>query len=92
LPTDDEKEVMIVPEGQVQATLVVATLSRLMLSVAKELFPQRAYFDLTSPEKQIVADHVRKLLGEAHAILAGPELLSPSSGISLPPQRDEEYL
>ncbi len=84
----------MVPEGQdpFHATLLVATLSRLMLRVAKELFPQRTYFDLTSPEKQTVTDHVQKLLHEARATFAGPELLSPSSGISLPPQRDEEYL
>jgi len=84
----------MVPEGQdpLHAALLVATLSRLMLRVAKELFPQRTYFDLTSSEKQTVADHVRRLLHEARATFSGPELLSPSSGITLPPQRDEEYL
>ena len=84
----------MVPEGQgpFHTALLVATLSRLMLRVAKELFPQRTYFDLTSSEKQTVADHVRKLLHEARATFAGPELLSQSSGITLPPQRDEECL
>jgi len=83
-----------VSEGQdpLHATLLVATLSRLMLSVAKELFPQRAYFDLVSTEKETVADHVRKLLHEAQTILSGPDLLLPRRDISLPLQRDEEYL
>jgi hypothetical protein len=30
--------------------------------------------------------------GQAEATFAGPELLSPCSGINLPPQRDEEHL
>ncbi len=85
---------IVVSEGQdpLHATLLVATLSRLVLSVARELFPQRTYFDLTSPEKQTVADHVRKLLHEAQTTFAGPELLLPRRSISLPLQRDEEYL
>ncbi|MGH7425444.1 MAG: hypothetical protein ACREJP_04695 [Candidatus Methylomirabilales bacterium] len=85
---------IVVSEGQdpLHATLLVATLSRLMLSVAKELFPQRAYFDLVSTEKQTVADSVQTLLLEAQTILSGPDLLLPRRGISLPLQRDEEYL
>ena len=45
----------MVPEGQdpLHAALLVATLSRLMLRVAKELFPQRTYFDLTSSENRL---------------------------------------
>jgi len=84
----------MVPEGQgpFHTALLVATLSRLMLRVAKELFPQRAYFDLVSTEKQTVADSVRTLLLEAQTIFSGPDLLLPRQGISLPLQRDEEYL
>jgi hypothetical protein len=86
--------VIVVSEGQnpLHATLLAATQSRLMLCVAKELFPQRAYFDLVSTEKETVADSVRTLLLEAQTILAGPDLLLPRPGISLPLQRDEEYL
>jgi hypothetical protein len=86
--------VIVVSEGQdpLNATLLVATMSRLMLVVAKELFPQRAYFDLTSPEKQTLADHVRTLLLDSQTILSGPDLPLPRGGINLPLQRDEEYL
>jgi hypothetical protein len=86
--------VIVVPEGQdpLHATLLVATMSRLMLVVAKELFPQRVYFDLTSPEKQTLADHIRTLLLDSQTILSGPDLPLPRRGISLPLQRDEEYL
>jgi hypothetical protein len=88
------KGVIVVSEGQnpLHATLLVATLSRLMLSVTKELFPQRAYFDLTSIEKQTLADHVRKLLLDSQAILSGADPLLPRRGMNLPLQRDEEYL
>jgi len=86
--------VIVVSGGQdpLHATLLVATMSQLMLVVAKELFPQRRYFDLTSPEKQTLADHVHKLLLDSQTILSGPDLLLPRPGISLPLQRDEEYL
>ena len=84
----------MVSEGQdpSHTTLIVATMSQLMLVVAKDLFPQRAYFDLVSTEKQTVADNVRTLLLEAQTILSGPDLLLPRRDISLPLQRDEEYL
>jgi hypothetical protein len=87
-------EVTAVPEGQdpLHATLLAATLSQLMLGVAKELFPHQTYFELASTEKQAVADHVRRLLLEAQATFAGPELLSARTDITYPPQRDEEYL
>jgi hypothetical protein len=86
--------VIVVSEGQdpSHTTLIVATMSQLMLVVAKELFPQRAYFDLVSTEKQTVADNVRSLLLEAQTIFPGPDLLLPRRDISLPLQRDEEYL
>jgi len=86
--------VIVVSEGQdpSHTTLIVATMSQLMLVVAKDLFPQRAYFDLVSTEKQTVADNVRSLLLEAQTILSGPDLLLPRRDISLPLQRDEEYL
>ena len=81
------------PEGpDPLATLLAATLSRLMLDVAKELFPHRSYFDLTSVEKQTVADHVRNLLSEAQATFAVPGLLHGQREIPFPPQREEEYL
>lgn len=85
---------IVVSEGQdpSHTTLIVATMSQLMLVVAKDLFPQRAYFDLVSTEKQTVADNVRSLLLEAQTILSGPDLLLPRRDISLPLQRDEEYL
>jgi hypothetical protein len=98
MPTrsDDEtrKEVPPVSEAPdaVHATLLAATLSHLMLDVAKQLFPHRPYFDLTAPEKETVADHVRRLLLEVQATFAGPALEAPPGGITLPPQRDEEYL
>jgi hypothetical protein len=84
----------MMPEGQdsLQATLLAATLSQLMLGVAKELFPHRSYFDLTSVEKQTVVDHVRNLLDETQAAFSGPELLFQRKNIAFPPQREEEYL
>jgi hypothetical protein len=83
----------LMPEGQDPlATLLAATLSHLMLDVAKELFPHRSYFDLTSVEKQTVADHVRNLLSESQATFAVPGLLHPQREIAFPPQREEEYL
>lgn len=84
----------MMPEGQdpVHATLLAATLSHLMLDVAKELFPHRRYFDLTSVEKQTVTDHVRNLLHEAQAIFAVPGVLDPRREMAFPPQREEEYL
>lgn len=85
---------IVVSEGQnpLHATLLVTTMSQLMLVVAKELFPQRRYFDLTSPEKQTLADHVRTLLHDSQTILASSDLLLPRRGVNLPLQRDEEYL
>jgi hypothetical protein len=83
----------LIPEGQDPlTTLLAATLSHLMLGVAKELFPHRSYFDLTSVEKQTVADHVQNLLSEAQAAFAVPGLLDPQRKIAFPPQREEEYL
>jgi hypothetical protein len=84
----------MVQEGRdpLYATLLAASLSQLMLTVAKELFPNRRYFELTSTEKQTVAEHVRNLLHEAQDTFAEPELLHPRKNIGLPPQRDEEYL
>ncbi len=84
----------MMPEGQepVHATLLAAMLSHLMLGVAKELFPHSNYFDLTSVEKQTVADHVRNLLHEAQASFAVPVLLDPRREMAFPPQREEEYL
>ncbi len=81
-------------EGQdnLNATLLAATLSHLMLAVAKEVFPHRKYFDLTAVEKQTLADHVRTLLDEARGVLSGQELLFPGRTIPFPPQREEEYL
>jgi hypothetical protein len=86
--------VIVVSQGQdpLHATLLAATLSRLMLGVAKELYPQRAYFDLVSTEKEAVAGSVRTLLLEAQTILSGADLLLPRRGANLPLQRDEEYL
>lgn len=93
-PSSARREVPIMPEGQdpLHATLLAATLSQLMLGVSKEIFPRRAYFDLTSVEKQAVADHVRNLLHEAQATFAVPGLLYPRSETAFPPQREEEYL
>lgn len=84
----------MIPEGQdsLHATLLTATLSQLVLGIAKELFPQRTYFDLTSVEKETVADHVRSLLHEVHTTYSGSALLSPSKNTAFPPQREEDYL
>lgn len=84
----------MMPEGQdpVHATLLAATLSHLMLDVAKDLFPHRSYFDLTSVEKQTVTDHVRNLLHEAQASFAASGLPDPRREMAFPPQREEEYL
>lgn len=82
------------PEGQdpLYATLLAATLGHLMLGIARDLFPHRPYFDLTSSEKQTVAEHVRNLLHEAQTTFAGPHSLSPRSKTDFPPQREEDYL
>ena len=84
----------MVQEGQdpLYATLLAASLGQLMLGVARELFPNRRYFELTLVEKQTVAEHVRNLLHEARDTIAEPELLHPRKDIGLPPQRDEDYL
>ncbi|MFQ5657576.1 MAG: hypothetical protein ACE5G5_08565 [Candidatus Methylomirabilales bacterium] len=84
----------MVREGQdrLHVTLLAASLSQLMLGVAKELFPDRSYFELGSAEKQAVAEQVRNLLREAQDTFAEPELLAPRKNIGLPPQRDEDYL
>ena len=84
----------MVQEGQdpLYATLLAANLGQLMLGVARELFPNRKYFDLTRVEKQTVAEHVRNLLHEAQDTFAERELLHPRKNVGLPPQRDEDYL
>ena len=82
------------PEGtdSLYATLLAAILGQLMLDVSKDLFPKRSYFDLTSPEKQTVAEHVRNLMHEAQTTLGGPHVPSTSGKVDFPPQREEEYL
>ncbi|MFQ5917241.1 MAG: hypothetical protein ACE5I0_05440 [Candidatus Binatia bacterium] len=82
------------PEGQdpLYATLLAATLGHLMLGVARDLYPHRRYFDLVSTEKQTVTEHVQKLLHEAQATLAGPQILSAGREMDFPPQREEDYL
>lgn len=82
------------PEGREPLlwTLLAATLSQVMLDVAKELFPHRTYFDLDPAEKRTVADHVRNLLHEVQATFSASELLSPRGNVAFPPQREEEYL
>ncbi|MFQ5802369.1 MAG: hypothetical protein ACE5JQ_05670 [Candidatus Methylomirabilales bacterium] len=82
------------PEGQdpLYGTLLAATLGQLMLGVARDLFPHRRYFDLTSTEKQTVAEHVRNLLHEAQTTFGGPQILSPHTEVDFPPQREEDYL
>ena len=84
----------MMPEGQdpLHATLVAATLSQLMLGIAKELFPHRPYFDLTSVEKETVADHVRNLLHEVQTTFSGLKLLSSSKSTAFPPQWEEDYI
>ncbi|MFQ5846164.1 MAG: hypothetical protein ACE5IQ_00655 [Candidatus Methylomirabilales bacterium] len=81
-------------EGQdpLHVTLLAATLSQLMLGVAKELFPHRPYFDLTAVERQSVADHTRNLLHEARGNFLGPDLFPSRSNAAFPPQREEDYL
>ncbi len=82
------------PEGQepLHVTLLAATLSQLMLGVAKELFPHRMYFELDPAEKRTVADQVRNLLHEVQSTFWGSELLSPRGNVTFPPQREEDYL
>lgn len=79
-------------QDTLHVTLLAATMSHLMLAVAKEAFPHRSYFDLASDEKQTVADHVRTLLQETQVAFSGLELLFPRRNMPLPPQREEEYL
>ncbi len=80
------------PEGQdpLYATLLAATLGQLMLRVARDLFPHRPYFDLTSTEKQTVAEQVRNLLHEVQTTFSGS--FSALRQLNLPPQREEDYL
>ncbi|MFQ5989958.1 MAG: hypothetical protein ACE5K9_08590 [Candidatus Methylomirabilales bacterium] len=84
------------PEGQdpLYATLLAATLGQLMLAVTRDLYPHRTYFDLTSTEKQTVAEQVRNLLHEVQTTFAELHIRSHSGRgeIDFPPQREEEYL
>jgi len=82
------------PEGEdpPHATLLAAALGHLMLAVAKDLFPQRSYFDLAAPEKQTVAEHVRHLIRETRTTLGELHAPSPPGKVPFPPQREEDYL